>query len=211
MTFLRSFLTEFSRNGRGRRDLLHAFTFFLIFLGLLHFFEALTQGVLPILIWIFVSLLLSQAHMHLFQEDFDSGTLEILYTTPPFFDRYLCVKLLSQVIFLGSVGFLIIGTFIILQTLPTSFGVALGLALPPFILTSSLLSALLLNGRGQTLMPLLSLPLFFPILLLGLLATTAEPQEAALALKILGALSFFTTPLLYIGIRKTLIEKLMSV
>ncbi len=211
MTFFKALLIELSRNGQARRDLLHAFSFFMIFIGLLHFFEALTQGVLPILVWMFVSLLLSQAHTRIFQEDFDSGTLELLYTTSSSFERYLCVKLLSQVIFPSSVGFLVIGPLIVLEVLPASFGPALGLALPPLVLTSSLLSALLLNGRGQTLMPLLSLPVFFPMVLLGLLATTAEPQEAILALKILGALSFFSTPLLYIGIRKTLIEKVMSV
>lgn len=186
-----------------------ALTFFLLLLGLLHFFEALSEGTLPILLWVFTGVLLAQAHQQLFREDFESGTLELLYTSSTGFDRYLAAKILAQTGFLALIFAILIGGLVLGGVLSPSFFPAMGLALPPLTLLSTLLSVLLLNGKGQNLMPLLALPLFFPLTILGMIATTSDPQDAALALKILGALTFLFVPILFLALKRILIEKIM--
>lgn len=205
--FFRLLKREFILTMKTSYDIVPIFSLLLVLFSLLHFLGSIQPGEISTLIWIFLCLLVSQGSQSLFREDFESGLLEVVYSSSPYLGTFLGTKVLSYLLFM-LINILLSGYFLcLLGVIPYTFLLATACAIPGLVVTVSLVSALMLKGNSNEIRLLISIPLLLPFLILGIVATN-DHEMIYFAVKTLLGLSLSTVPLGFFGSKLIVSDKI---
>ena len=208
--FVYVFQRELRRFLRHRNDLMQPLIFFLLVVTLLSLAigpnEALFSQLAPATAWVAVILAITLRLDALFNEDFADGTLEQLSLSSTSLTLIVGAKLcahwiglavpqiVSAVLFMLAVG--------ASATVTVTLGASLLLGTPILIAIGAIASALTLGTRsGGTLVALLAVPLYLPVLIFGSSAVTnaAASLPVSAELYFLSGLSVLALTLCPIG------------
>jgi heme exporter protein B len=156
--------------------------------------QATLQRLAPGILWITLLLSVLLSADRIFQQDFEDGSLEVMAMAPPSLELVALTKAVAHWLSTSlplSIAAPFLGILLNLRT-EIIWPLTLAMVLGSFALSllASIGASLTLNlRRGGLLISILVLPLYVPVLVFGMSATTGNPEMIMPSLLILAAIT----------------------
>ena len=156
--------------------------------------QATLQRLAPGILWITLLLSVLLSADRIFQQDFEDGSLEVMAMAPPSLELMALTKAIAHWLSTSlplSLAAPFLGVLLNLRTesiWPLALSMVIGSIALSFL--ASIGASLTLNlRRGGLLISILVLPLYVPVLVFGMSATTGSPETIVPSLLILSAIA----------------------